>query len=141
VDIRNDNIGLVKVGSIGRRAANLDRFWIRLAVQYAAFDVEHIGFGRIEISAELAGDGKPRSDDKCSGGFESKRGESDTARLAATDGQDDSDFPFLSVRFGGESSQLGIRFALWGAETGILRDIRLPGLERIILHVCFLARL
>ena len=85
-----------------RGSAYFDRLGIGLARQDVALDVEHARARGIKVVVKLFGYGDARRDDERARRLESKRGENNTSGLAATDGQDNSDFPLLAVRVGGE---------------------------------------
>jgi hypothetical protein len=87
------DVGLLKVGSVCRGSTDFDGFGIRLALQDAALDVEHICESGIEIILKLFGYEKAWRDNKRAASLEGKRGESNAARLAATDGQHHQSLP------------------------------------------------
>ena len=108
-----------------------------LAIENVAFDVGHIGPGRIEILLELPSDRHAWRDHKGSGGPECKRRERNASGLATTDRQHYSDFSFLAGRIAGKCFQRGISFTLWHADTIVFKNVGFACLKGIFLHLLF----
>ena len=74
--IGNDDVSFIEIGAISRGASNFDRFGIGPAGEHAAFLIEHVAVGRVEIGDELPGNRNSRGNDKGAVGAKGKGGES-----------------------------------------------------------------
>jgi hypothetical protein len=95
VNIGDDDISLLKIGAVRGGTTNFDRFRIRLAIEHAAFDVEHLRPGRIEVVVKLLGDRQAWRNNERAVGLECKRRQGDAVGLPAPDRQNDSDLTIL----------------------------------------------
>jgi len=129
LDVGQHNVGFLKVGPVSHLAPDFGGLGIGLAVQDAAFDVEHVRARRIEVIKKLFGDLHAGSYDKGAGDAKSEGRNCDAAGFAAADREDNSDFALRLVRVPSELDKFGICFPLRYAESRVVGNCRDAGLK------------